>query len=199
MSDSPEIFVKRARADEAASVGEILGDAFAGDPVGKWISPDPEYPRWCWSTLVSLFMPELEVYVTENKLGAAIWIPPGDDLNIKPSLAVLWDFWRRFGIGSIFRVSRLMSIMEKHHPRDNHYYLLAVGVCSGSRGQGIGSALLESVLKKCDHERVGVYLENSNSLNLPFYLRHGFELRSEITLPHNGPSLCPMYREPRKL
>lgn len=198
MSDPSEVIVKRAGADDTAVVGEILGDAFSGDPVARWITPNPEYPKWCWPVAVSLFWPYYEVYVTENSLGAAMWVPPGAKPNIKLSLAMLWGSWRRFGIGSILRLSRLMSMMEKHHPKDNHYYLFAIGVRSASKGQGIGSALLESVLQKCDHENVGAYLENSNSLNLPFYQRHGFEVRSEITLPRNGPSLWPMYREPQK-
>jgi len=198
MSDPSEVFVKRAGADDAASVGEILGDALGTDPMMKWISPDPEYPRWCWPMAVSIFFPNLEVYVTENGLGAAMWLPPGIELNIRPSLAMLWNSWRRFGIGSILRFFRLMSTLEKHHPKDNHYYLFAIGVRSGSKGQGIGSALLETVLQKCDHEKVGVYLENSNSLNLPFYKRHGFKVRSEIALPKNGLNLYLMYREPQK-
>jgi len=196
MSDPSEVFVRRAGANEADSVGEILGDAFSSDPVARWITPNPEYPRWCWPVAVSLFWPYYEVYVTENSLGAAMWLPPGAKPNIKLSLAMLWGSWRRFGIGSILRLSRLMSMMEKHHPKDNHYYLFAIGVRSASKGQGIGSALLENVLQKCDHENVGAYLENSNSQNLPFYQRHGFEARSEIALPHNGPSLFLMYREP---
>jgi ribosomal protein S18 acetylase RimI-like enzyme len=198
MSDPSEVFVKRAGADEAALVGEILGEAFGADPITKWISPNPEYPRWCWPVAVSLLLPDLEVYLTENGLGAAMWLPPGAKLNIRPSLAMLWDSWRRFGIGSIIRFFQLMRMMEKHHPGDDHYYLFAIGVRSGSRGQGIGSALLKSVLQKCDHKKVGAYLENSNSLNLPFYQRHGFELRNEIAVPHNGPSLFLMYREPQE-
>jgi ribosomal protein S18 acetylase RimI-like enzyme len=198
MSDPSEVFVKRAGADDTALVGEIMGDAFGADPVTKWISPNPEYPRWCWPVVLSLFWPYLEVSVTENGLGAAMWVPPGVELNAKPPLAMLWDSWRRFGIGSILRLIRLMRMMEKNHPKDNHYYLLAIGVRSGSRGQGIGSALLESVLHKCDQEKVGVYVESSNSLNLPFYQRNGFEVRSEIALRRNGPSLFLMYREPQK-
>jgi GNAT superfamily N-acetyltransferase len=195
MSDPSEVFVKRAGADEVALVGEILGDAFGADPVMRWISPDPEYSRWCWPLAVPFFLPHHEVYVTENGLGAAMWLPPGVKLNIRPSPAMLWNSWRRFGVGSILRFFRLMSTMGKHHPKNNHYYLFAIGVRSGSRGQGIGSALLESVLQKCDHEKVGAYLE-SGSLNLPFYQRHEFQVRSEIALPRNGPSLSLMYREP---
>jgi len=38
--------VKRAGADKAALVGQILGDAFSADPVMRWISADPEFPKW---------------------------------------------------------------------------------------------------------------------------------------------------------
>jgi len=195
MSNPSEVFVKRAGADEAGLVGEILGDAFGADPLIRWISPDPEYPRWCWPVAVPFFLPHHEVYVTENGLGAAMWLPPGVELSIRPSLATLWNAWRRFGVRSILRFFRIMSILEKHQPKDKHYYLFTIGVRSGSRGQGIGSALLERVLQECDRRKVGAYLE-SGSLNLPFYQRHGFEVRGEIAIPKNGPSLWQMYRAP---
>ena len=198
MSEPSKVIVKRAGVDEATLVGEILGEAFGVDPLMKWISPDPEYPRWCWPLAVSFFLPYQEVYVTENSLGAAMWLPPGVELNIRPSLAMLWDAWWSFEIKSILRFFHYMSTLEKHHPKDNHYYLFAIGVRSVSRRQGIGSALLEHVLQKCDRLKVGAYLETSKSLNLPFYQRYGFEVRSEIALPHNGPPLWLMYRESRK-
>ena len=190
------MLVKRVAREEAVLVGEILGDAFGGDPVTMWLSSDPEYPRWGWSLLVPFLLPHDEVYMTENGLGAAMWLPPGDDLDIRPGLAVLWDYWRRFGLRSILRFFRLMVAMEKHHPKDLHYYLFAIGVRPEAKGQGIGSALLEPVLQECDRRGVVAYLENSNPLNLPFYERHGFEVRSEIILPRNGPKLWLMYREP---
>jgi len=196
MSDSSEVLVKRAGPEDAALVGEILADAFAGDPVGKWICPDPGYPRWCWPVIVPSLLPHDEVYITGDGLGAAMWVRPGGKLDIKLGLAALWGYWRRFGLGAIGRLFRLMIGMEKHHPKDPHYYLFAIGVRPEAKGQGIGSALLEHVLNECDSRKVGAYLENSNPLNLPFYRRHGFEVRSEITVGRNGPTLWLMYRNP---
>ena len=196
MCNQSEVSVKIAGADQATLVGEILADAFSGDPVMTWISRDPEYPKWAWPLAVPFFLPHNEVYVTENCLGAAMWLPPGVELSIRPSLAMLWDAWRGFGIGSILRFFRYMSIVEKHHPKDNHYYLFAIGVHSASQGQGIGSALLEHVLHECDRRKVGAYLECSTSRNLVFYQRQGFEIQGEVALPRNGPSLWLMYRQP---
>ena len=195
MPNRSEVFVKRVGANEAALVGEILGEAFSEDPLMRWISPNPDYPKWCWPLAVPFLLPYNEIYITANNLGAAMWVPPGSKINIRPSLSMLWDSWRRFGLGAILRFFRLMSILEKHHPKDYHYYLFAIGVRSGSKRQGIGSDLLEHVLKKCDLQEVGASLE-SGSHNLPFYKLHGFEIRSKIVLPHNGPPLYFMYRNP---
>ncbi len=195
-ADSSELSVRRARPEDTAVIGEIFADAFSADPVGRWICSDPAYPRWCWPLLVPLLLPDNEVYVTENGQGAAIWIRPGVKPDMKLGLAVLWDYWRRFGLRPIIRFLRLVIGTEKHHPKDLHYYLLAVGVRPESTGLGIGSALLEPVLAECDRRNVIAYLENSNPLNLSFYQRHGFEVRGEIALPRNGPKLWLMYREP---
>jgi len=188
--------VARAGPEEATRVGEILAEAFAADPVGKWICPDPAYPAWCWPLLVPLLLPCDEVYIGGDGLGAAIWVPPGVKPDIKLGLGVLWDYLRCFGLGSILRFFRLMIGMEKHHPKDPHYYLFAIGVRPEAKGQGIGSELLKHVLNECDSHKVGAYLENSNPLNLPFYQRHGFEVRREITVGRNGPTLWLMYRDP---
>ncbi len=199
MSDLSDVIVTPAGEDEAPLVGEILADAFSGDPGMTWISPDPEFPKWCWPAAVRLFLRQhshYEVYVTEGGSGAALWLPPGAELSMRPSLRVLWHAWRRFGVGSILRFFQYMSIVEKHQPKDDLYYLFAIGVRPASQGHGIGSALLEHVLQECDRRKVGAHTETSISRNVSFYQQHRFEVRGEIALPHNGPPIWLMYREP---
>ena len=87
-------------------------------------------------------------------------------------------------------------MMEQQHPKEHHYYLLGLGVRTDSRRKGIGSAMLEHILRECDQQKTGVYLENSNSLNMKFYQQQGFKTQNEVTLPKNGPTLWLMYRDP---
>ena len=196
MSNQSNVSVKKAGPDAVALLAGILADAFGEDPVMTWICHDSEYPKWAWPIGVPSFLPHNEVYVSESGSGAALWLPPGVELSIPLSPRVLWDAWRRFGLGAIVRYFQYMSLVENHHPKDRHYYLFAIGVRPGSRGRGVGSALLSHVLLKCDREGVGAYLECSNPRNITLYQRHGFDVQGEVVLPRKGPPLWFMYRRP---
>jgi len=65
------------------------------------------------------------------------------------------------------------------------------------QGHGLGVAVMEPVLRRCDEDGIGAYLESSKERNVPYYRRHGFEVVDEIDLPR-GPRIWLMWREPAR-
>ena len=105
-------------------------------------------------------------------------------------------FLRVLGLNSI-RGRTLQETMKRVHPEEPHWYLAVIGSDPDVRGKGFGQALMRSRLDRCDAEHAPAYLESSKPENLPYYLRFGFAVTGEITLPNGGPTLWPMWREPR--
>lgn len=196
------VAVRTADAGERQPIAETLADAFFDDPVMSWILAD-EGSRTrrlagLFSTLLKgHYLPLGTVWTTDDRLGAALWAPPGK--AIIPAPTVLRNFptlMRALGRRSIVAL-RALSHVEQKHPKEPHWYLGVLGTKSAAQGKGIGSALLEPVLRTCDEQGLPAFLESSKERNIAFYRRFGFEVTSEITLPPNGPTVWPMWREPR--
>jgi hypothetical protein len=62
----------------------------------------------------------------------------------------------------------------------------------------VGSILLQPVLHLCDEQQIPAYLETATEQNLPFYARHGFQVRDVIEMPQAGPTLWTMWRDYKK-
>ena len=65
------------------------------------------------------------------------------------------------------------------------------------QGRGLGAALLNAVLERCDRERVPAFLEASRPRNRDLYERHGFAVTEEFRLGRGAPPQWRMWREPR--
>ena len=78
------------------------------------------------------------------------------------------------------RMIGAFNAIEKVHPKEEHYYLEALGTRQDMQSKGVGSAVIRHMLDRCDTEGMPAYLESSNLRNVPFYARHGFETTGEI-------------------
>lgn len=127
--------------------------------------------------------------------GGAIWFAPGQwrtgGMELFGQIPMLF----RMGVETP-RALTVLNLVEKVHPKEPHWYLAVLGTDPEYQGKGIGSALMAPVLSKCDEEGVPAYLESSKERNIPFYERHGFKVTNELQIK-NGPSLWPMWRDPR--
>lgn len=105
--------------------------------------------------------------------------------------------WRRSSRCSVAPSTTTRCRASCSRPRQPHWYLATLGTAPERQGRGVGSTLLATVLDRLDEEGLPAYLESSKERNVAFYARHRFEVVRELVVPHGGPRLWLMWREPR--
>ena len=98
------------------------------------------------------------------------------------------------------RLPRALSVVlsaEKVHPDEPHRHLAYIGTHSDHKGKGLGSALIRSMLDRCDEQGIPTYLESTNPANDAWYASFGFESRGPIPLPKGAPVITSMWRDAR--
>ncbi|WP_435127796.1 GNAT family N-acetyltransferase [Actinacidiphila sp. bgisy144] len=193
------VAIRRAGADDRAAVVKLLDEGFAQDPVSNWVFPDPERFRRSHGTLMGAFLDislaEGWTDVTEDGTGCALWVPveagdhgdPDDPARFREAVDP--------GNERVEQIARLTSAT---HPRDRaHAYLMMIAVAASVRGRGVGAALVNNTLRRCDRDGLPAYLEASSPRSRGLYERLGYGfLGTAVELP-GGPHMYPMWREPR--
>ncbi len=201
MSSDP----RRARpaADhEWRSLGAVLGAAFMDDPVWCWVTPNQtRRERHLGSAFGQLLRGRIatgNVLTNDDLSGAAMWAAPETwRMTLGENLRMALPMAKAIGLGSVLPRIRSLAILDEHHPREPHWYLTIIGTDPAKRGQGIGSALIEPVVERCDEEGMPAYLESSKEENLAFYHRFGFEVTEEVRIHRDCPPMWAMRRGPR--
>ena len=206
MNIAPQILSMPAAALEQAA--DIQGRAFFDDPAFTFTFPDETSRRaglpWLMGMGIGYGSRFGEVLTTAGTmLGHSVWLPPGRTELTDDRMAELGftqgperigdDAWMRFG--------SFMEMASSHHHAlmpGPHWYLMILGVEPARQGQGVGSALLAPMLARSDADSLPCYLETAKERNLPFYRRHGFEVRAQDAIPGGGPRVWMMVREPRR-
>lgn len=198
--------VRRASAGDLDGMASALAGAFYDDPAFSWVLRGDMRRMHALRSGFELFLSRVwldsgETYTTADRVGAAVWEPPGawrhgagEQLRLLPAMV---GVFRRH----LPRVLRSLTILERGHPVEPrfppHYYLAFLGVDPVWQGRGLGSALIAPVLARCDRERVPAFLEASSPRNRAMYERHGFEPIEHFTLGRGAPPQWRMWREPR--
>ena len=196
--DLPET-VQRAGPNDWRKLGDITAEAFAEDPINRWIFGNPRALKTVFRVLARTVYAKHGMCFLAGDGGAAMWSE--NALPFKAGsldmLAFGLGLARHASKGAMKRAIAAGEIMEQHHPSEPHMYLFTIGTLKAARGKGLGKALLAPVLTACDRDGVACYLENSNPDNHGFYRAHGFETREHFQVGDGSPQLEAMWREPK--
>ncbi|MCX0243691.1 GNAT family N-acetyltransferase [Streptomyces drozdowiczii] len=188
--------IVRATASDVPALACVLASAYAEDPVWSWLMPRDRDRRLrlLFTAHLAQQVPAGRVWTDRDRTVAAVWAEPG---AWKLPVAYLLR-----NAGTLLRASRtqlprtagrLLALEHRHPARPAHWYVEYIGTRADARGTGRGSVVLGGLLERADADGRPVFLESSNSRNLTFYRRHGFEVREEMTF-RSGPPMWSMWR-----
>ena len=163
----------------------LLARAFHEDPFYTCVLPDAEKRAqvlpWLQTRILRYGLRYGSVYTTPSLEGIAIWLGPEH-----PAVGVLGALQTglfllplHLTLAEFQRSLRLSNYAERLHKRAitvRHLYFMQLAVEPGLQGQGVGSALLQTVTDSADRQAVPCYLETNNEKNLPLYERKGFAI-----------------------
>ncbi|MFC8868681.1 GNAT family N-acetyltransferase [Streptomyces sp. NPDC057148] len=201
------VAIRAAGESDRELVVRLLDEAFLDDPVSGWVFPGEEYRRRTHHRLMAAFtdavLADGRIDLTEDGAACALWLPvpagegageePGDGAEDIPAQV------REAVDPDNERVELIARLTEGIHPSGRaHEYLWMIGVAPGRQGEGLGTALIGTVLDRCDREGLPAYLEASSDRSKGLYERLGFEFTGRALDLPDGPRMWPMWREPRQ-
>jgi len=199
----PSHTIIQLREGEVGALADVLARAFHDEPNFTYMLPDGERRSkvlpWFFTAAIRAGLRYGKVHTTETTDGGAVWLSPGKRLTFWPMLrtglmALPFKFGWEGSRRSLTLNEQLDQVRNELVP-EPHWYLMALGVVPEMQSQGIGSALIQPILKRADGEGVPSYLETFSEGALRFYTRHGFEVRGEGEVPE-GPGFWVMVRDP---
>jgi GNAT superfamily N-acetyltransferase len=185
-------------AERHEACAGILADAFLDDP--GWLDVGPSRrvtrrryiyrtclgamrvgARWCGPSWCAIRDGEPVAVLTGCAPGA--WPPPR-----VPSLLHAAPGPLLAGPGTLARSIRAELMVERFHPRYDHFLVWMFAVSPRHQRSGLGGRLMRAALEQADRARVPAYLWTGNPANLPYYRSHDFEVIGEQPLPRGAPN-----------
>ena len=162
--------VRAAGAADEAGVVAVITLAFGADPIARWSSPDPAKYLETMPHIVRAFGGNAFAHGTADCLdgcvGGATWLPPGVEPDTERLMALVEENAPQAIMPELMQVFEQMG---SYHPSEPHWYLPLIGVDPAHHGKGLGSALMQHALRRCDADGVAApgIVESAQHLALP--------------------------------
>ncbi len=137
-----------------------------------------------------------EVWLSPDRQACALTVLP--DTKRTTVASVKRDIGLAFsstGLRKVYQTLHREGQIQARHPPEPFCHLWFLGVARAHQGQGLGSVLLEELIRHYDTQRRDIYLETSTRRNLPWYEKFGFEVYHELNFTY---PLYMMRRTPKE-
>ncbi|MEM9804008.1 MAG: GNAT family N-acetyltransferase [Cyanobacteria bacterium P01_D01_bin.56] len=195
--------VLQLQPSQIEKASKIAANALITDPVFSYLTPDnPElrFQALCWLTnrLMAYCIYYGHVYTTSDLQGVAAWLPPSGKFStnllqqLKMALQLgLYKLPVKVGWNRLARWLNVLYVIEKAQQQDmveSPYWDLGLMVVQPeSQGQGIGSQLLQPILRRTSEEGLPCSVVTATELAVQFYQKNGFEITRKQKLTADAP------------
>jgi ribosomal protein S18 acetylase RimI-like enzyme len=187
---------------ETQKVSNILAQCFIDDPSFAFILGDNRDKLSILTAFFELFVADViqrgKIEIAPEEQGACLWYPADVEIfneqfeQTLVKLVVLIAQTADEESGK--RFEHLIQKVGEGEPQQPHCEVFFIGLKPSARGKGIGKGLLKPALDYADTTQVGCYLVSSNSRNLSFYKRYGFQQLYPIQISDSY-SMTGMWRD----
>lgn len=194
--------VEAATSADAPAIAELFADVFSGDPVWSALVPQSSARH---KVVLASFRQALRNRGHEHFdvirgeggeiLGALNYEGPQQE-NMSPLVVRVANGALRTFSPTARRIARHDEAVHAHRPEVPHWYLKDLVTSPSARGQGLGSALLESRLRAVDADALPAFLESTSEASRRLYERFGFEHVATVEVVPQARSFI-MVRRPR--
>lgn len=149
------------------------------------------------TALKDLTLPYNEVVTPDNCCGGGLWMPMDKvKLSFTKQLKLVIPIIRIAGFSGLVRVINALDALEKAHPMDKkHLYFFFLGVDPDYQKRGLASAMIKTMLDRCDRDGLGAYCECTNEVSKALCESFGFKMQGELYVAKDAPKLFAMWRD----
>jgi len=194
-----DVEIVQATPDRVPELAEVLGRAFADDPMIAWpfsAAADVARVTRLFEIIDDEFSRSDMLWEVPRARGVAMWVPPdGFERYLDAELATRAPVTALTADDGM-RYQAFWDWIESNLPDEPQWFLDHVAVAESERGRGIGSALVRFGLERAADDDVATTLETARPANVPLYEHLRFETYLEADAPDGGPHVWFMRADP---